>query len=300
VLALLLTSALAAAACPDPDELVTQATDAVLEARLDDAEASLTEAQQALGCGAVTSAELLGRFWLAEGAMLVFRGQDEDALASLAASARIAPNGWDARFGTRVGALFDQPAAAGAHGGIVVTPPPGESLRIDGEAATSPASVAPGLHLVQVLSTEHSVGFARVVKVPSDAEVSVASGIEAHQPTEAVVDRVDVVEPAPLPIPVVVADPIVVESTPLPVPLEPPKQRFPVGFAVAGGATFSALAFAGAAGAETSAMRQAETETELNAAYKRQSALGITSYSLLAAATSAVVVEVVIANRRRK
>ena len=273
--------------CPSVAEQVEQATVAVVEARLEDAAIALVAAEVSLGCAGVAVPEDLAGFWLASGALAMFGGAEEDANLYFQAAARVGPEVWDPRLGLQV---KEQWLAAGtwpgATGTLMVTPDPGDGLRIDGMAAVAPVVAAAGLHLVQVVRLDSVVGYTGFVRVRSAEAVSVSTGVDRSLPRA-------------LPLPITPVAPVsggadAVET--LVVPLDPPvvaleRRRPPIGAVVGGLALVGAAGFAAAAWGETANMRAAQNSENLDAAWARQRAFGITGYSLLGVAAAGVVVE---------
>lgn len=210
-----LWSSLAFAADCDPSAPLARAEQAVLEARLDVARSALRDVEAAFGCGAVAPREVLATAWLIEGAVETFGGDREAAAEAFVAASRTAPDLWLGSLGARLKADRDAAIAAASpgSGSLEVTgPPAGAFLAIDGVPTTSPARLAPGLHLVQAGRAADAVVWGKVVYLPPDQRVAV--DVPAFSPAAAPEPAPAAPAPAPEPAP----------AAPATVP-EPPPDR---------------------------------------------------------------------------
>lgn len=160
-------------------------------------------------------------------------------------------------------------AAVGVSGSgwIDLTPAPPEPLRVwvDGNPAASlPAKTSAGLHLVQVVEDQQAV-FHDLVVVPEDSTVTVAFELPEVEPDKGRKTK-----------------------------LEPGQQTKKLPIFLIGAGAAGALSGASALGAlsQNGAMRNATTEDQVEAAYGRQVGFAVTSYTLLGAAATGVVLHV--------
>lgn len=163
--------ATAQATC-DPVALVDQLEKAVLDARFDDAEAISKQMVEAFGCSPRADQAVLARLWNAESVMLDGFGESSAADDALRAAFRTSPTTWNPAFGegrrTRQQALGN----AGAPGLVRIEPlTPGTFAAIDGEMVQLPATVAPGLHLVQIGREPNAIYDARIIDLPAASDV---------------------------------------------------------------------------------------------------------------------------------
>jgi len=297
-------SPLAHAECDDVATLVDSAEQAVIEARTDDAGATLRQAEAALGCSPVPSAALLARMWLAEGTRAYMQGDEKVARLAFAAAARVAPEVWVESYGPQVRQIYKTAAEHdGGTGSVRIHPnPEGWSTTLDGEAVSFPFDAASGLHMVQVGRSAERTEYSEVFYLPRDETYFILTGLEdtpivsmaSADPEPPVVTEPEppvVTEPAVVDVePPVVPDPAQTGPTPLeaqPLP-DPTGDGFssPV-FLVLGSAT---AAVAGGA-AIAALMQDPNMETAVNIesldrTYARQKTLAYTSYGLAGVAVA--------------
>jgi hypothetical protein len=248
------------ATCPDPAAGVATAERAVVEARFDDAEAALAQAEAGFVCGDPADPDVLARMWMAEGAWLVLQDRNDEAKESFAAAKRVSPDLWNADYGDRIRAVYDESRDSGEMGQLSLRPAPDAyAAYLDGDEAVFPRSAEAGLHLIQVGPRTKAAQFGKVV---------------ALMPGDTLVVTTDLVEVAPAPTPVAVTQPV---------PTDEPTTttRSPALLIVSGAALALAAGSAGLALAQNGAMKNATTTEELDAAFARQKAFGATSYGLL-------------------
>ncbi len=164
----LLIAALAAPAwaegCGSLLDEVDEAQRALLLMDVGAARDALARAEATLACGWAEDRELLGRFWLVEGALLTFEGDADAAADSFRAAHRVAPTLWLVDLGPALLQAYEAAAAAGPGSGRIEAKDldPAYLVRIDGLPLQGD-SVDAGLHVVQVGFRE--VLFGQVVYV---------------------------------------------------------------------------------------------------------------------------------------
>lgn len=194
-------------------DLLDDAERALVEADLDTTDRKLRELETALSCGSLAEEELLGRLWLVEAAWLTMQGNGIAAGDSWRAAARVSPGRWIEDFGKQLRESYE--AATGE-------PPTGKAQlkldpplfrwvgAVDGRVVEFPAELSPGLHLVQVGSSEDQIRFSRMVVAYPSIPIVVATGlvepltdfIGTPVPTEPVPDQKPPRDPkTPLPAP---------------------------------------------------------------------------------------------------
>lgn len=269
----------ARAGCTDPQDLVDVAKTAIVEGRLDDAERAISQVEgSALGCGPSVSADLLARFWLAEGAALAFSGDRESAADSFRAAARVRPGYWNPELGPVAEGWYREAVAAPplAPGEIVLAPPPARyHAYLDGTAATFPVGAAAGLHLVEVGPPDGPMEFGRFVVVDAGQKLVI---------------HTDLVERAPAATLAVAPEPVypVAPVPPIPPPSDKRAPWLAIGGAVlAAGAVGSGVLWAG----ENDAMRDATDLEALDAARRNQRVYSGLGYGLAALSATAFTVE---------
>ncbi len=272
-----------AQACDDVEPLLEAAHSAILEARLDDAQAALDKVLPTLSsCRSPATPDQLARMWNIEGVALAMTGANADADVSFAASARLSPDTWDANYGAALRERRDAAVEAETGSGTLalVPTPRNFTAHLDGTAILAPTSVTAGLHLIQVGPDEEPSRFLKLVSLPADQTTEVATGLT---------------EPAEEPEPVAA----VPEPAVPPEPVQPPPSSAssPSGGGGAGkailigvGAGLGALGAGAAvlASQQNGAMREASTVDELNSAYDRQKLFGYSAYGLIGAGTVGV------------
>jgi len=168
----------------------------VEEANIEGAEVRLLDAEAGLGCGTPLSATEVAWYWVVRGAVEVSTGQEVEGLARLHAARRVAPGVWEPTLGdvlreqwTNVGDGVD---------GAITAVPMISPVNVDGTEAALPASVAPGLHLVQVVA-DGEVRWGAEVFVP-EGEVLTLDFADVTLPIVAAPVEVDTSPPAQRPV----------------------------------------------------------------------------------------------------
>ena len=292
---------MAHAECGDFATLIELAEQAVIESRVDDAGATLQQAEAALGCGPVPAPALLSRMWIAEGTRAYLQGDEKVARLAFAAAARVTPELWVEGYGAQVRKVYTTAAVHdGGQGNVRIHPnPEGWSTTLDGTPITFPTQAASGLHLIQVGRNLERTDYAEVFFLPRDDTYFILTGLEDTPivsmadatPTEPVAEIP--VEPEPEPEPASVAE---APSDPTPLEAQPLPDTAPTGdglsspvFLVLGGA---AVAIAG--GAAVAAMTQdQQMETAVNIdslerIYARQKSFAYVSYGAAGFATASI------------
>ena len=210
--------------CPDRNarlDLADALQAAVVEADLSGAATQLEALEAALGCGWIAEAEVLGRMWLAEGALLSLQGDPDGAEDAWRAAARISPGLWVEDFGgilrTEYESAIDLPQRRSS---IQVDPPLFEFIgAVDGRVVDFPYDVQAGLHLVQVGPAVDEITFARILLVFPDIPSVVVTGVQE--------------------MPLAMADPVQEPPEPPPeVEAGPPEVRLALHAAVGGAVAF--------------------------------------------------------------
>jgi len=291
-------SPLVHAECDDVAALVDSAEQAVIEARTDDAGATLRQAEAALGCSVVPSAALLARMWLAEGTRAYMQGDEKVARLAFAAAARVAPEVWVESYGPQVRQIYKTAAEHDSGTGSVrIHPnPEGWSTTLDGHAVRFPIDAASGLHVVQVGRGAERTEYAEVFYLPRDDTYFILTGLEdtpivsmASADPEPEIPPVTEPAVADVEIPPV-TDPAQTEPTPLeaqPLP-DPTGEGFssPV-FLVLGSATAAVAGGAAIAALMQDPNMEASVNIEsLDRTYARQKTFAYTSYGLAGVAVA--------------
>jgi hypothetical protein len=161
-LGVILSAALANAACPSVDDELERATAALVDGA--DPSAALAASEAGLACASTTDAQL-ARLWLVSGAARQLAGDPEAAMPFYAAARALAPDGFDDRLGDAVRTSWSGATASGA-GKLVADRP----VKVDGRrVARFPAELASGPHALQA----PEVSWARVVMVQSGEDFRV-------------------------------------------------------------------------------------------------------------------------------
>jgi hypothetical protein len=199
-LLLLSLSGAFAADCEAPAIAIEDALAKVLHGDLVAARTAFWRAEADLKCGTPATPEVLARLWIVEGAIFTFEGDPVSAADSFAAAGRVSPDTWYDALGPdlRAAALAATAASPKAQGRLALDPPRGEPyvVWIDGTASPTPASVAEGMHVVQI-GESGTVAIARTVYVGEGETVNIDHSLADRTPTV-------IVEP-------VVVEPIVIE-----------------------------------------------------------------------------------------
>jgi hypothetical protein len=176
-------------------DLLDEGEKALFAADFGTTETKLRALEGALSCGPLAEVELLARMWLLEGAWYTRQGAPDQGADSFRAAARISAATWVSGYGSELRAAYESAIASSAAGSTTLVVEP-DIFRwigaIDGEVTRFPATVAPGLHLVQVGASESDVRFSRIVVAFPDSPVVVVTGL--HEPTGTEV------RPAPAPV----------------------------------------------------------------------------------------------------
>ena len=179
-LLLLLSLGLAHADCPDVQASTAAAVDALVAARLEEAEAALARAELGFSCGSPPSAEVLARFWLAEAAASSVAGDADDAVDAWQAAARLAPALWEPRYGPDLRKRRDAAVLSTLRreASVRADPLPERyTLLLDGEKAPNPTPATEGLHLVQV--AQRDVLYGKIVLLAADENMLVRPELPA-------------------------------------------------------------------------------------------------------------------------
>jgi hypothetical protein len=283
------------AACDDVATLIATAEQAVIENRIEDAGATLRQAEAALSCAPVPEPAVLARMWLAEGTRAYMQSDEKVARLAFAAAARVAPDLWVESYGPQVRKIYQAAAQHdGGAGSVRVHPnPEGWTTTLDGRAVSFPVEAASGLHVVQVGRSAEASEYAEVFFLPRGDTYFILTGLEdtpntvAEAPTEPPPTEPTFSEPAEPAI--ADATPPAEPAQPLPVqPLPEPGPGFdsPILLVVGGAAAIIAGGAAAVAISQNAAMEdEAVTLDGLDRAYARQKTFGYTSYGLAGVAT---------------
>lgn len=255
-----LLSSFASAACPDLEEAVAAAEEAAAEVRLADAGEALERAEAAMGC-TWAGPVVLARFWNAEGVRATFEGDSEAARSSFAAARRVAPEVFDAAYGSKLRAAWEGAQVAEPSATLLLEPAPVRSnALLDGLPLTS-EPIPAGLHLVQV-GPEAAPAFGELLLVVPGTLNTVRTGLAEERP-------------APAPVSTTPAATTSLEP-------KPKKKRSPVLLVAGGGAAAVGAVFLGLAERERSGKIPAAPSVEaLDAARGRQLGFGYTGFSLI-------------------
>ncbi|MCA9570371.1 MAG: hypothetical protein KC656_21150 [Myxococcales bacterium] len=169
-----------AADCPDPSGPLRSAKDDAMGLFLADAQRSIQQAVDALGCAEPADPEVLGRLWQIQA--IVWRLGNDPREAEAWAAARRTPTPFDPDFGPDAQAAFEAAGDAAPVKLVVRGAGPDESTWLDG-ASWAGEPVPAGLHLLQVGPGPARVS--RVVRVVEDGAVSVPEAPVVDRITEA-------------------------------------------------------------------------------------------------------------------
>lgn len=180
-------SAAEPARCQEPAAQVDTALRLVRSLDLKGARTHLSMAEEALGCSAPATPEVLARMWMVEGFHAVLSGNPSAASDPFAAAARLAPSVWVDDFGDEMRAAWDAAQALENKGeaSLLLAPSLSNAWRVyvDGAQTTSsPVVVAPGLHAVQVAAKDAPASFARVVLLSVGESTSLEHGLPERPP----------------------------------------------------------------------------------------------------------------------
>ena len=161
-----------ALACPDPVQTLLDAEQAVVEARLDDADAALGAFDESLGCAGWQDSEALARAWLAEAVLRTFEGDEDAAAEAFAAARRASSSTWVPAYGEPLKEVWlaaEDPPETGTLASSVELP--SEWTWVDGEAVELPIEVAAGLHAIQIIPLAGNPRYGRMVVVSPDKDL---------------------------------------------------------------------------------------------------------------------------------
>lgn len=150
----------ARADCPSVDVWSARAEEDIVALRLAEARQALTQAEAGLSCGPPTSPGQLGRFWRAEGVLLTLEKRLGEASQSFEAARRVDPGVWTPAFGPELEKVAAAaPAASGPSSALRLDPwSTSYHAYVDGRAVILPATVTPGLHVVQASRGSRATG----------------------------------------------------------------------------------------------------------------------------------------------
>ena len=269
---LLLISTALADPCPQVEPLVAAVEGHILELNLTEAQAQIDAVDVALRCGHVTTAAVLARFWLAQGALKASLGQEgaEDAFGH---AQRISPDTWVEAYGPLFREIWESTALLDPGAGVVVVEPLPTSAEvwIDGGTVGFEAPTWAGRHLVQGRWEGDDANLSRWVGLAPDERMTLPSGWVAPA----------VVTPLVSEIPVVVA---AGEDT------MKMKRKRPVAPLVIGlsGAALAGVSWGLAARERGVMKRYTGDDPQLDAAYTRHLAFSGTTVGLFALAATGV------------
>lgn len=252
------------AACDDAPLYIERAEQAVLSGRRQDAARALDDARVAWACGPAAESQVLARYWLAEGALVLADGDPVRARLSFSAAYREAPDFWPVDYGIQ--SFIQYQAAAQewtGEAGIKLHPDPGaRQCLLDGRPASFPTACTAGLHLVQI---------------GQDPEAMELAAFVAVQPGETFLLLTELAPPGETR-----TDQPATASAPRPVghrvrrhPSHPPALLISSGLsaALAGGAAWMAVR-------QTAVMESTTSEAELHQAFARQQTYAQATWAL--------------------
>lgn len=200
VIGLLATAS--AAPCPDAQEHVYAAKEAVLQLDLEAAEASLLRAEQGLACGLPALPDMLAELWIVEGALRTLQRDDDSAELAFGAARRTSPTLFVREFGPDVQRRWEG-ATPSRELGHIDAMPDASAYRVflDGTEVVFPVDAEAGLHLVQVTHRDQ-VRYGKVLLVLAGDEHLLLTElpVEPSEPRAMVVSPLpEVSEPTPAP-----------------------------------------------------------------------------------------------------
>lgn len=261
------------APCDVPEVLLDQAETAIIEGRLDEAEVLTEKTGVSFRCGTVATPRVLGRLWLAEGALFTLQ-MDAEGDDAFAAAARVAPGFWNDAYGARLRDAYDRVSAIPAPPAIIDLDPPVSTYvgLLDGTVTTFPVEAPSGLHLVQVGPSADRAVFSIMMYLPAGNDVVLRTGIDESVQLEPI-ETLAVTDPGPR--------------------TRGDRKRRPLGLILAsGGAAILASVSAGLALNEKRIMENTSDLDTLYAAQQRQLGWAISSYTLMGLTGAGVVVYV--------
>ncbi|HHO50399.1 MAG TPA: hypothetical protein ENK18_05880 [Deltaproteobacteria bacterium] len=233
--------------CPERTEILAELELAVQEGRFEEADVERTRLVEAFGCGAAAGSETLARMWLAEAVILSSFGDEDGADDALKAAGRIAPDLWLDAYGPAFQARwFEAQASEVLPGRLRLQPmPEGHVALIDGEVTELPGFVPSGLHVTQVGPSPNNIAFAKEVFLLPDQDLVVRTLFSGRTTGGG-------------------------------------SEGLPTLLVVGGVTALGAITTAGLAVGWNERMRNAQTQPELDAAFRTQRVFGATSYTLMA------------------
>lgn len=172
--------------CPDRVETLGSAREAVEVVDIELAEALLGQLLISFGCGAVAARDEVAEYFLLEGALASYRGDDEGLREAFRSASAVSEYFWLASLGAAMQERFVAAREVSPELGKVRFEPllDGHTLFVDGtrwDDATA-VNVNEGLHLLQV-AEEDRVVFAAVVTVPAGGQHIVEHELQPWRPS---------------------------------------------------------------------------------------------------------------------
>jgi hypothetical protein len=263
--------------CEDAQVLMVEAEQAVLEARLDDANEILGRLVDSFACGPIASPELLGQMWITEGVALWFGGDRGGAMESFAAASREVPDLWREEYGELLRKQYQQAAVIENEPGEIKLSPPLDTYwgAVDGRIVHFPIVASGGLHLVQAGPPGGPAEFGRIAFLSPQESLDLQTGLVEKESPGEVFDVEPVAEPKGQTLP-------------------EKKKAVPAFLLGAGAAGALAITSAVLAVSETKVMKTAETMETLDAAHTRQRVFGVSCLALTGVSATGVVLHFVL------
>ena len=238
--------------CPDATPIIDQALDLALQLEGAAADEKLAEAKATFACGGPAEPAVLAHMWLVQGARLHFDGDPVSAAHSFAAAHRVAPDVWDAALGDEARSAYESARAETRGQGQITADglTADTAVWIDGVAATLPAEVVAGVHMVQAGASETEIYWAEGVFVGEGGTSTVT--VPAPDAVEGLATTAG------------------------------PARSFPTFLVAGGGALVLGGAAAGLALAQNGKMQTAPDSGTLDQAFSRQQTFGYAAYGLAA------------------
>lgn len=166
----------ARADCPSVDTWTERVEQDIVSLRLDEAQEARAQAEAGFACGAPATTAQIARFWRAEGVLFTVLKQPDDAAIAFEAARRVAPTAWTPVFGTELEKVFRAtPAPTGSPSALKLQPwDTSYRAWLDGAPATLPATVSPGLHLVQASRTGEDVETGKIFEASGGDALTVS------------------------------------------------------------------------------------------------------------------------------
>jgi hypothetical protein len=186
--------------CPDRVETLGTAREAVEVVDIELAEALLGQLLISFGCGAVATRDEVAEYFLLEGALASYRGDDDGLREAFRSASAVSEYFWLASLGAAMQERFVAARETSPEMGKVRFEPllDGHALFVDGTPWGDPAlvNVTEGLHLLQVGEGERVV-FAAVVSVPAGGQHVVEHELQPWRPPTSGEGEVIDTKPAP-------------------------------------------------------------------------------------------------------